>query len=254
VRVTAIGWLLRELALRYRAGRDAIPQQQWRAWTRSVATGFAGMLLLMLLLRFVAPLALDAGLHDYEIALLRRLSADPPIRFSTAVFLQTFGSDITLAMLVAFTAGIALWIRRPVTSLSIILAAIVPDIVGRFGWMIWSRARPDILYEGIASPGFHAFPSGHAAKTFAVYGFLTLLWIRASANTLEKSVAILLFAFIAIGVGLGRVLMGVHWPSDVIGGMVIGAVWVFVLRKGLGKETNYSPQRRGVRGEHPSTK
>jgi hypothetical protein len=42
------------------------------------------------------------------------------------------------------------------------------DLVVRFGWMIWDRARPDLLYGGIARPSFRSFPSGHAAKTMSL--------------------------------------------------------------------------------------
>jgi undecaprenyl-diphosphatase len=221
--------VLREAALRFRQGRSTAGEVVWRRWVRRIAVGFLGMIALMVALRYGAAWALGRGLLDWEPAFLMWLGFDAPLSFSTAVFLQTPGSDPTLFILVALTAGMAAWARRPIVCLSILLAAIVPDIVGRFGWLIWSRGRPDLLYEGIASPGFHSFPSGHTSKTVAVYGLLALLWIRASGSLLEKALAVLLLIVIVTAVPLGRMAMGVHWPSDVMGGMVIGAAWLAVL-------------------------
>jgi membrane-associated phospholipid phosphatase len=228
-RGTAAGSVLRQLAGRFGEGRAAIGDDGWRAWLRRVAIGFAGMFALMVTLRIAAAWALDRGLLDWERDFLLWLGSDAPLGFSSAVFVQTFGSDITLVILITLTAGIAAWARLPITSLTIILAFIVPDLVGRFGWAIWDRARPDVLYDGLASPGFHSFPSGHTSKTVAVYGLLTVLWIRASASTLEKLAACVLLGIIVVVVPVGRMAMGVHWPSDVVGGMVIGAVWLAVL-------------------------
>jgi membrane-associated phospholipid phosphatase len=233
-RRTAIGPVLRQLAQRFREGRAAIADTQWRAWQRTIALGAVAMFALMAGLRFAAGAALERGMLDWERDYLLRLGTS--LRFSAAVFLQTFGSDITLVILILLTAGIATWMRRPISALSIVLAALVPDLVVRFGWMIWSRVRPDILYDGIASPGFHSFPSGHAAKTVAIYGFLALLWIRASRSTVEKMFAVVMLAFIAAVVPLGRMAMGVHWPSDIIAGVVLGLAWVAVLGIGLVRE------------------
>ncbi|MGH2313507.1 hypothetical protein ACRB7L_00330, partial [Staphylococcus aureus] len=80
---------------------------------------------------------------------------DGPFAFSTAVWFQTFGSDPTLAILILATAGIAIWVGRPLTAIAIVLAFVGCDLITRLGWLSWDRARPDILYDGFASPGFH---------------------------------------------------------------------------------------------------
>ena len=223
--------LFRQLSDRFRQGRAATGDAAWRRWRRHIVLGAGGMVGLMVVLKYAAVWALANGRLDWEAEFLLWLGTEAPLRFSTAVFLQTPGSDPTLVILIALTAGIAAWLGRPLVSLSIPLAALVPDLVGRFGWMIWSRARPDLLYDGVASPGFHSFPSGHTSKTVAVYGFLTLLWLRASGSTTEKVLAILLLGMIVVVVPVGRMAMGVHWPSDVMAGMVIGAVWLAVLSR-----------------------
>jgi undecaprenyl-diphosphatase len=242
---SAAGRLFGQLSGRFREGRAAIGDEAWRRWWRRIALGAAGMLVVMVALKYAAVWALANSWLDWEAGFLLWLGSDAPLRFSTAVFLQTPGSDPTLVVLIALTAGIAAWVRRPLVSLSIVLSALVPDLVGRFGWLIWSRARPDLLYDGVASPGFHSFPSGHMSKTVAVYGFLTLLWVRASGSIAERVLAILLLGVIVVVVPVGRMAMGVHWPSDVIAGIVIGAVWLAILSRA--DRPSVSRRPRGVR-------
>lgn len=243
-RRSAAAALFQQLSGRFREGRAAVGDTAWRGWWRRIALGAASMLVLMVALKYAAVWALGNGWLDWEAGFLLWLGSDGPVRFSTAVFLQTPGSDPTLIILIALTAGLAAWVRRPLVSMSIVLAALVPDLVGRFGWLIWSRARPDLLYDGIASPGFHSFPSGHTSKTVAVYGFLTVLWLRASGSNVERVLAILLLGVIAVVVPVGRMAMGVHWPSDVMAGMVIGGVWLAVLSRA-------TASRSAVAGDRP---
>lgn len=245
---SAAGAVLKRVVQRFREARAALPVDAWRSWRTFVTIAAAAMFALMLLVRIAAQRILDGGLHERERALLLHLHADPPFPFSTAVFLQTFGSDTTLLILVALTTGIAAWARRPITALSIPLAGLVPDLVGRFGWAIWARARPELLYDGIAAPGFHSFPSGHASKTLAVYGFLTVVWIRAARSAGEKAAAAAVLAAIVAAVAIGRTAMGVHWPSDIIGGLIIGAAWLGVLSYGLRWERGAGESRAGENG------
>jgi undecaprenyl-diphosphatase len=226
---TAVAPLWRDLRRRFAEGLDTIGSDAWRAWLKTMAGGVAFMLVLMYGLMRAARSALDAGRLDWETAFLERLGTDGPFGFASAVFFQTFGTDITLVILLATTAGIAAWARRPITALSIIAAPLVVDLVGRVGWMMWDRARPDVLWDGLASPGLHSFPSGHTSKSFAAYGFLTVIWIAASRSLVERAVAVILLSAIVIVVPLGRMTMGVHWPSDIVGGYVLGVTWVAIL-------------------------
>jgi undecaprenyl-diphosphatase len=176
-----------------------------------------------------AQALLARGDLAWETDFLLWLGHDSGYAFSTGVFFQTFGTDITLVILLTAASATAVWCRRPITALSIWLAPLMVDVVGRVGWRLWDRARPDVLWDGLASPGFHSFPSGHTSKSFAAYGFLALLWILASRSLAERLLALLLLAFIAVVTPAGRMMIGVHWPSDVIAGWILGIAWVAIL-------------------------
>jgi membrane-associated phospholipid phosphatase len=234
-------------------GSRAIRPAAWRAWFRTLAAGIVGSLLVMLLLMAAAQRLVAAGRLDWEARFLVWLGEHGPLGFASGVFFQTFGTDITLIILLGATAGIAAWLRRPMTALSIVMAPLVVDLVGRVGWTVWHRARPDVLYGGIASPGFHSFPSGHTSKTTAAYGLLALLWIAASRNNFERTAVVLLLLFILAVVPLGRLSMGVHWPSDILGGFILGAVWLAVLRYALRYERDAYTARSRAPGSPDST-
>lgn len=89
------------------------------------------------------------------------------------------------------------------------------------------RARPDAsaLYL-IAVPDSFSFPSGHALGTTSVVGALAIVGI-AWLGRLGWRVAVGLVSLLCVlGVAASRVYFGVHFPSDVIGGMLAGAAWV----------------------------
>ena len=103
-------------------------------------------------------------------------------------------------------------------------------IVGAFGIHslvkpLLGRARPDLA--PLVDIGGYSFPSGHANAGAVLYGALFVVaiarWGRGGA-AIAGAICIL----IGIGVGLSRVYLGVHWPTDIVAGTVAGATWVYV--------------------------
>jgi membrane-associated phospholipid phosphatase len=83
------------------------------------------------------------------------------------------------------------------------------------------RARPVDIYDGVAE---YSFPSGHAAMSIVLFGFLAfLLAVRAAPGwrRIIYSAAIVLVLLI----GFSRVYLGAHWLSDVLAGLAFGVAW-----------------------------
>jgi undecaprenyl-diphosphatase len=225
-----------ELKRRWREGWHATPAEARRTWLRTVAVGTVGLLMLMVLLMKLAQAQLANGSLDWERPFLENMEVNPPFSFSTALWVQTFGTDITLWVLILTTGGMFVWGRRPLRAFSLVLAYVGLDLIVRLGWGMWDRVRPDIIAEGFARPHFASFPSGHTGKTLVVYGVLCYLWASASRNVVEKAFAMLFPFFLTALVGYGRMGMGVHWPSDVMGGATLGTFWLLVLIVALRKD------------------
>lgn len=89
---------------------------------------------------------------------------------------------------------------------------------------IVERARPVVADAVEQAPGY-SFPSGHTANATAAAGVtVLLLWPVLSAT--GRRVAVVLAALIVVITGADRVLLGVHYPSDVLGGVLLGAAVV----------------------------
>lgn len=232
--MTQSSWALVELvhtvAGHFERGWRALPPATKRVWAATVLTGIFASFALLFVLVLYGRYMLERGEQlIWEVDLLRWLEAHSPIGFSGAVWFQTFGTDIVLIIVVLTAASIAFWREKPLLGLSILLSMVLMDAAVRIGWLSWERVRPDIIAGGIARPGEHSFPSGHTAKSLAVYGLLIAQWFKASRNIVEKLLAIVVFLIIAVGTPFGRVRMGVHWPTDVLGGWMISGTWLFFL-------------------------
>ena len=81
------------------------------------------------------------------------------------------------------------------------------------------RARPDHLR--LIKQGGYSFPSGHTMMSIALYGFLIYFVNKKINNKVIKYLLISLLTFIIICIGLSRVYVGVHYPSDVLAGYLL---------------------------------
>lgn len=224
-----------DLVTRFREGAATIPGRAWREWAATLAVGCAGVLVFVVGLVHGGRRLARGGAFAWEADFLRALEASFPLSFSSAVWVQSLGTDITLAIVVAFAAGIAAMDRRPLHALSIVIAFVGLDLIVRFAWVLWDRPRPDLILGGLAAPGFASFPSGHTAKSAAVYGMLAFLWARSSSSASERATAALLALAATFLVLLGRLRMGVHWPSDILAGALIGLAWLTTLATALSR-------------------
>lgn len=90
----------------------------------------------------------------------------------------------------------------------------------RFG-----RARP-ALWKWIVDVGHYSFPSGHAMMSIVIYGFISYILAKQFPQWREQIFALTVVLIVAIG--LSRLYLGVHWPTDVAAGYAAGLVWLIV--------------------------
>ena len=91
---------------------------------------------------------------------------------------------------------------------------------------IFHRARPTI-HPIIQETGY-SFPSGHSMVSFVMYGMLTYFLVLFFVKRSAKIITIIFFSVLVLFIGLSRIYLGVHYPSDVIAGFSAGGTWLVI--------------------------
>ncbi len=89
---------------------------------------------------------------------------------------------------------------------------------------IINRSRP--LGEHMVTVKTLSYPSGHAMLSMAFYGFLIYLIIQFKLKKTLKALLISLLVILILSIGISRIYLGVHYPSDVLGGYLAGFIWM----------------------------
>jgi undecaprenyl-diphosphatase len=98
---------------------------------------------------------------------------------------------------------------------------------------LFGRARPDIVPQFVEATSA-SFPSGHTLRSMVVYFLVAFLFLQGQSNQTTRVLVTFLAGAMIIFNGLSRVYLGVHWPTDVFAGWLIGACWVLCCKKYLG--------------------
>jgi membrane-associated phospholipid phosphatase len=141
-------------------------------------------------------------------------------------FFTFFGSSKFLFP--AYTLLIAYYLikRRIILGVHIAVIAITSTALSFGAKQIFHRARPDLPL--IKSLKTYSFPSGHALSSFIFCGILIYLLWRANIQPVWKWVfAVFLFLF-SITIGISRIVLKVHYPTDVFAGFCFGFAWVML--------------------------
>ncbi|MEH7073224.1 phosphatase PAP2 family protein [Neobacillus drentensis] len=89
---------------------------------------------------------------------------------------------------------------------------------------LFQRVRPD-LHRLINVEGY-SFPSGHAMNAFTVYSIISFLLWRHISNRLGRMTLIIVSSVMILAIGISRIYLGVHYPSDIIGGYFASGFWI----------------------------
>lgn len=108
------------------------------------------------------------------------------------------------------------------------MAASLSAILQKLLKSLFQRERPDVLLHLIEQGG-HSFPSGHSMTGLIFYGFLIFLCRRQVKNRTVSNVITILLSSLIFLIGFSRIYLGVHYPSDVLGGWAIGSFILLIL-------------------------
>lgn len=145
----------------------------------------------------------------------------------SGVWLGAFTSSAMVTPLLVLAA--VLWARkgRWERAATAVVAYIASKMILQAGWTTWSRDRPaDVAGGELIPAGLASFPSGHSVQAWTVYGLLVLWWAASTDRAWERALAWALLIAGSVILGVGRVRIGAHYPSDIAGGLLLGALWL----------------------------
>ena len=175
----------------------------------------------------------DGAAFDRAVMLSMRVPGHPdlprgPAWLPSAVRdVTALGSTIVLTFLVAVTA-IFLWLAgRLRTALLLIAATALGSLTVETIKALVSRSRPDLAGR-LMEETSKSFPSGHAALSAIVYLTLATLLFPVLPDRRIRAFVLIVALTLTLSVGVSRVYLGVHWPSDVVAGWAFGGVWAML--------------------------
>ncbi len=113
---------------------------------------------------------------------------------------------------------------RSIEAMVILLSSFLLNIALK---AYYGRVRPDPQYWLVdLTEGSLSYPSGHSMTAMAFYGFIIYLVHRYPINTALTTLLSLLFGALILMIGITRIYLGAHFPTDVVAGFVAGFAWL----------------------------
>ena len=193
----------------------------------ALAAGLAAAALALALfvwLGFEVRTGEPTGFDLFGRAALRSLES--PVLSAIMWGASVYGAPVRLSPLGLVVAGVFLyrgWRRGALLVVVTLAGAWLLDIGFK---LLFARARPQPFFDYYPAPESYSFPSGHALFAVCFFGGLAVLLTHRLTRRSVQVVVWLVTAAAALLIGVSRVYLGVHYPTDVVGGFAVGVVWV----------------------------
>jgi undecaprenyl-diphosphatase len=167
---------------------------------------------------------------DREVMLALRSSADPSVPIGptwlseAARDLTSLGSIIVLVIITLAVVGYLFLAGRSAVAWLTLIAVFGGIVLSDLLKFAFGRARPDVV-NPLARVFTTSFPSGHATLSAITYLTIGAILARSQPSSTISIYFMLLAAFLTMLVGVSRIYLGVHYPTDVLAGWCIGAAW-----------------------------
>ena len=183
----------------------------------------------------IADEVIEGETHTFDEKIL--LSMRNPQNRSDPIgpeWLEEMGRDFTalggMGVLIVLTLAVCggLLLQKKYHAMFLVFIAVIGGLIlSMILKQQFERPRPDLVPHG--SYVFTAsFPSGHSMLSAVTYLTLAALLARFNSRVSFKVYIMLVAMFLTILVGISRVYLGVHWPTDVLAGWAAGAAWATV--------------------------
>ena len=199
---------------------------------RAALVLFGMMVALGVLVKLGLTTAVDRPLLT---AIALRQGKSPDALIDVAQFFSWIGNGDTRIVLALLFAAWLVWQKRVAAAITVL---VVPPLAGTSSTalkMIFGRERPQIVPH-LDRVGDLSFPSGHATAGFAIFVLFALLLPSPMQKWLKAPLIIT-----ACCIALSRPMLGVHWPTDIVAGGLLGTAAAMI---GMGVVTAREGYRR----------
>lgn len=192
-----------------------------------VSAGFGAVALILLAILKLASEIVEGETMAFDIAVLgamRHASQQGSTITSIMLGITHLGDGITLTMVVLLVAGFLFTARKPGMAVFLIASSTAGSLLVQCLKHLVDRPRPEVVahWTSFASA---SFPSGHAANSAIIYLTLAVTIARSVRSRALRIYVVAMAMILSFLVGLSRVYLGVHWPTDVLSGWILGAGW-----------------------------
>jgi membrane-associated phospholipid phosphatase len=176
-----------------------------------------------------------------------------PIRTQIALFFTDLGSVVGVLICSAFFLGYLFWRKSHLIAYTYIVTLAGSALFVFVLKLAFHQVRPHVFQALVHESNF-SFPSGHAVMSFTFWGFFAWYVVSLGHTQLVRWLFAAIFLSIAVCVGLSRLYLGVHWPTDVLAGALIAIFWVSVCTTGHEWMKRRNDQRAEIKkGDTPLT-
>jgi undecaprenyl-diphosphatase len=173
----------------------------------------------------ISILVVSRTILPLDEALMRWLEFRRSVELIDWMLLASYMADTTPIVIVGVGISVLLWrLAGRRAALALLLGGGLGELFYTFAKWAFQRPRPKIL-EHLSSAGWHAYPSGHT--TLAVIIISLAFVLLADALPRLRHLFWAIAVLVPLAVAFSRVGLGVHYPSDVLGGLALGWAWVF---------------------------
>ena len=167
----------------------------------------------------------EGATQQYDVAVLQWMNRQhTPLLTQIATELTYLGTGSVVLMIVA-VAALFLWHTAHKHSALLLLAAVAGNILlNGMLKLVFSRPRPTV-FEWQTHAMSSSFPSGHAMSATVCYGTVAYLVIRLQKHRWSRVLTGTAATLLILLICTTRLYLGVHYPSDVIAGMLVGLAW-----------------------------
>ena len=217
------------LAARWRRLRDGVPSALY-------LLGWALVLLVALVALgwLLSKVVHDDGIGRADSGLSRWLAGERTADLNQVTRWTTLLSEtITVTVLAVLAVAITALVWRRWREPMLVAVAVAGEVAIFLAiTLLVDRRRPPVSHLDQAPPT-SSFPSGHTAAAICLYGALAVLAAQRARSALVRGLTLTLAVLIPLAVAAARVYRGMHYLTDVLGGMLLGGAWLLATVQGI---------------------